>query len=390
MFNINIEPLKIHSVEEDSVEIVERKGFGHPDTICNSIVDQISIEYFKKWKGHHNFDKALLSAGKSTPAFGGGEIDKVPTFCLGDRATTIFNGEKVDVEQLTKKTMEDWFTTNMENFPIPKYQTYLSEGSGNLKDIFSRDSKRFLPANDTSAATGYAPFSKTESITMNLEKYLNSPVFKKNHPYSGQDIKIMTIRTGDKLNITVAMAIIDRYISSVKSYKSKIDEMTLDALDFCENNYTDLVPTLRINALDNYNRGIDGLYLTVSGSSAECGDSGQVGRGNNPVGVIALNRPMSVEAAAGKNSVSHIGKIYNHFCFHLSEKIYQAYKENGLNTVYVWMVSQIGRPINEPTVIYVKHNASKLNGEIKELISSEMENLDKFCLDLASGKRRSI
>ena len=390
MFNINIEPLKVHSVEQDNVEIVERKGFGHPDTICNTVVDQISIEYFKKWKGHHNFDKALLSAGKSTPAFGGGKIERVPTFCLGDRATTIFNGEKVDVESLTKNTVENWFKANMKSFPIPEYKSYLSEGSGDLRDIFSRDSGRFLPSNDTSAATGYAPFSKTENITMNLEKYLNSPAFKKEHPYSGQDIKIMTIRSGSNLNITVAMAIIDRHVDSVKSYKTKIDEMTLDALDYCENNYPDLVPTLRINALDNYTRGIDGLYLTVSGSSAECGDSGQVGRGNNPVGVIPLNRPMSVEAASGKNSVSHIGKIYNHFCFHLSEKIYQAYKEKGLNTVYVWMVSQIGRPINEPTVIYVKHNATKLNGEIKELISSEMENLDKFCLDLASGKRRSI
>ena len=389
MFNINIEPNKVNSVESDNVEIVERKGFGHPDTICNSIVDQISVEYFKKWKGHHNFDKALLSAGKSTPAFGGGKIEKVPTFCLGDRATTVFKGIKVDVESLTKNTVENWFKTNMKSFPVPEYKSYLSEGSGDLRDIFSRDSGRFLPANDTSAATGYAPFSKTENITMNLEKYLNSPAFKKEHPYSGQDIKIMTIRNGNKLNITVAMAIIDRYIDSVKSYKMKIDEMTIDALDYCENNYSDLVPTIRINALDNYLRGIDGLYLTVSGSSAECGDSGQVGRGNNPVGVIALNRPMSVEAAAGKNSVSHIGKIYNHFCFYLADQIYQTYKENGLDTVYVWMVSQIGRPINEPTVIYVKHNA-KINGEVKELISSEMENLDKFCLDLASGKRRSI
>ena len=389
MFNINIEPNKVNSVESDIVEIVERKGFGHPDTICNSIVDQISVEYFKKWKGHHNFDKALLSAGKSTPAFGGGKIDKVPTFCLGDRATTTFNGEKVDVEQLTKKTMEDWFTTNMKSFPVPKYHTYLSEGSGDLRDIFSRESNKFLPANDTSAATGYAPFSKTENLTMGLEKYINSPEFKKHFPCSGQDVKIMSIRNGRTINITVAIAMIDKYIDSVKTYKKNIEEMTLASLDYCENNFPELVPTIRINALDNYKRGIDGLYLTVSGSSAECGDSGQVGRGNNPVGVIALNRPMSVEAAAGKNSVSHIGKIYNHFCFYLADQIYQTYKENGLNTVYVWMVSQIGRPINEPTVIYVKHNAN-LNGEIKKLISLEMENLDKFCLDLASGKRRSI
>jgi S-adenosylmethionine synthetase len=390
MFAINIEPNRVHSVEEDNVEIVERKGFGHPDTICNSIVDQVSIDYFRNWKAHHNFDKALLSAGKTKPAFGGGEIIRSPTFCLGDRATIIINGKPVDVETLVKSTIDGWFENNMPLFPKPIYHSYLSEGSGNLIDIFNRDTNKFLPANDTSAATGYAPFSMTEKLTLDLEGFLNSPNFKSCYPCSGQDIKVMAVRNGNKVNITVAMAIIDRYIISVKEYKRRIDEMTVDALDFCQKQYPSIVPTLRINALDNYKRGIDGLYLTVSGSSAECGDSGQVGRGNNPVGVITLNRPMSVEAAAGKNSVSHIGKIYNHFCFYLSNKIYDTYKEKDLNTVYVWMVSQIGRPINEPIIIYVKHDGGELTSEITELITKEMMNLDKFCLDLASGKRRSI
>ena len=64
------------------------------------------------------------------------------------------------------------------------------------------------------------------------------------------------------------------------------------------------------------------MYLTLLGTSAEQGDSGQVGRGNRVCGLISLNRPMSVEAAAGKNPVSHVGKIYNVLAHELAMRIY--------------------------------------------------------------------
>jgi S-adenosylmethionine synthetase len=104
-----------------------------------------------------------------------------------------------------------------------------------------------------------------------------------------------------------------------------------------------------------------------------------------------MSRPMSVEAASGKNSLSHIGKIYNHFCFYLADKIYQNFKENQISTVYVWMVSRIGTPINEPTIIYIKHDGvmvhkTVVEDEIINLVNHEILGLGDYCEKLAKGE----
>jgi S-adenosylmethionine synthetase len=61
-------------------EMAERKGIGHPDTICDSIAEEVSIALSKYYLNefgsilHYNVDKALLVGGKSLPAYNGGEI----------------------------------------------------------------------------------------------------------------------------------------------------------------------------------------------------------------------------------------------------------------------------------------------------------------------------
>ena len=62
------------------VEIVERKGIGHPDTICDALAEELSrtlCQFYLDNFGlilHHNVDKALLWGGTSLPKFGGGKI----------------------------------------------------------------------------------------------------------------------------------------------------------------------------------------------------------------------------------------------------------------------------------------------------------------------------
>lgn len=129
--------------------------------------------------------------------------------------------------------------------------------------------------------------------------------------------------------------------------------------------------------------------MTVLGTCADAADSGQVGRGNMINGVIPLNRPTSSEAAAGKNPVSHVGKIYNMLSFKISEEIYN--KVSGLKEVYVWMLSQIGQPVDQPKIVAVQAMAEKtlddgMKKEIEEIISSRLENIKEFCHDLALGK----
>jgi S-adenosylmethionine synthetase len=148
--------------------------------------------------------------------------------------------------------------------------------------------------------------------------------------------------------------------------------------------------TLKLNTLDVRGRGVDGIYLTVLGTSADGADSGQVGRGNRANGVIPLNRHTGSEAAAGKNPVSHVGKIYNLLTHKIANEIYTGV--SGLREVYVWLVSQIGKPIDEPAIAAARvipakgTSVASMRGKIEDIVDSELEHIDKFTKCLAEGQ----
>ncbi len=399
MKNVFISQLAQVPLEERSLEITERKGLGHPDTMCDNIMNQVSIdlsiEYMKRFGNiyHHNLDKGLIAAGETQVAFGGGKVVKPILVVYGDRATFKVGDEEVPVNDIAVNSTKKWLRKNLR-FIDPdqhvKYQSEIKPGSAALQDIFSRKKKgEFLGSNDTSAAVGFAPYTEQEKLIVNLEKYLNSAEFKKEHPESGEDVKLMALRKEKEVDLTVAMAMVDRYISSEDEYFKRRSEIIDSINTFIDDKGGFKKVNVSLNALDVHGRGLDGLYLTVLGSSVEAGDSGQVGRGNNVRGVIALLRPMSSEAAAGKNPVSHVGKIYNLLSYRIADRIID--EVSGCKEVYVWLLSQIGRPINDPSVVSAQVIPEKsvdlrtLQPSIQEIIDYEFEHLSEFCDDLARG-----
>jgi len=398
MRNIIVEDLKQTPLEKQRIEIVERKGLGHPDYICDAVMDQISInlskEYLEKAGSilHHNVDKSLLVAGEAEPRFGGGIVKQPMLFVLGDRATSEFNGTKIDVKEIAVRVAKDWFREHMR-FVDPekhvKYQVELKPGSAGLIDIFKRKGK-VLGANDTSAAVGYAPMTRTEKIVLETEKFLNSKNFKQRFPESGEDIKVMGFRANSSLNLTISMAFVDRFISSEEEYFEKKAKILEETERFVRANTDFEKVNIQLNTLDARGRGLGGLYLTVLGTSADSGDSGQVGRGNRVNGLISLNRPFCSEAAAGKNPVSHVGKIYNVLTYKIAQHVYEEVPE--VEEVYIWLLSKIGSSIDQPEVaaaqVIMKGNNAieKVRREISDVLNYELENIDKFCMELAKGK----
>ncbi|MBS1126757.1 MAG: methionine adenosyltransferase, partial [Nitrospirae bacterium] len=67
---IVVEEFKGISVTGHRVEIVERKGTGHPDFMCDALMEAISVALSREYQKtfgtilHHNIDKGLLAAGK--------------------------------------------------------------------------------------------------------------------------------------------------------------------------------------------------------------------------------------------------------------------------------------------------------------------------------------
>ncbi|MEM1540551.1 MAG: methionine adenosyltransferase [Candidatus Bathyarchaeia archaeon] len=398
MRNIIVERLRQTPIEKQRLEIVERKGLGHPDYICDAVMEQISLrlskEYLEKTGTilHHNVDKSLLVAGQSELRFGGGTVKQPMLFVFGDRATTEFDGIKIDVEEIAINVAKEWFKKNMR-FVDPdkhvKYQVELKPGSAGLVDIFKRKGK-VLGANDTSAAVGYAPMTRTEKIVLKTEQFLNSKEFKQRHPESGEDVKVMGSRNNNNLNLTISMAFVDRFISSEDDYFEKKAKILEEINKFIRANTDFENISVQLNTLDIRSRGINGVYLTVLGTSADSGDSGQVGRGNRVNGLISLNRPFCSEAAAGKNPVSHVGKIYNVLTFRVAQHVYEQVPE--LAEVYIWLLSEIGRPIDQPAIaaaqVVMAENSSldRVKSKIEAVLEYELENIDKFCMELAQGK----
>ena len=397
MDQITVEVLQGKPVSEHDVEIVERKGIGHPDTICDAIMERVSIElsraYLKQFGVvlHHNIDKAFLVAGNAEIRLGGGRITEPMRLIFGDRATYEMNGQRMPIEDIAVGTAKRWIRENLR-FVDPdehvRYDVQIKPGSPELVDIFQRD----VPgANDTSAAVGYAPLTETERLVLLTERHMNSPQFKQQFPEAGEDIKVMGSRRGNELQLTAAVAFVDRFVDSETTYFRRKGQIHEAVEEFIRGEIKTLrAVSLDLNTLDRPGRGLGGMYLSVTGTSAESGDSGQIGRGNKVNGVIALNRPMGTEAAAGKNPVSHVGKIYTIMTHQVADRIYREVR--GIREVYVWMLSQIGAPINQPKVAAVQIILEKrarqhvARRKVRDILERELANINHLTRELAEGR----
>jgi len=105
-----------------------------------------------------------------------------------------------------------------------------------------------------------------------------------------------------------------------------------------------------VNAADDLASG--DVFLTVTGTSAEAGDDGQAGRGNRCNGLITPGRPMTIESVAGKNPVTHVGKLYNLCAGLIAERVVDDVAD--VRGAECRLVSRIGSPIDEPQLVEIR------------------------------------
>ena len=355
MYQITITTREPSSPAYKPVEVVERKGIGHPDTICDALAEELSRAlcrfYLDKFGivMHHNVDKVLLRGGTSQPRFSGGVVTAPIELFMAGRATCEYKGITVPIEELIRESCVQWLQSHfhvLDPLQHIKLHSLIRPGSVDLVELYLRQEQTGIAlANDTSCGVGYAPLSELERVVLQVEKSLNSADTKSAHPEIGEDIKVMGVRKQETLELTVACAFIDRYIKNVDDYVQK--RATLIALVEQAVRVESSMPVhINVNAADDIDQG--SLYLTVTGTSAESGDDGEVGRGNRVNGLIAPYRPMNMEAAAGKNPVTHVGKLYNIVAQRIAETLIQELEE--VQEAYCYLVSRIGSPITEPQV----------------------------------------
>ncbi len=259
-----IEALAQPPVAARRVELVERKGLGHPDSICDALVETIAIALNRMYRErtgailHYNIDKALLVAGQCVTGFGRGEVIRPMTFYVGDRATFEADGVKLPVEDTLHEAVEAWLATHLPRVrPGQDFQvrSVLAPGSVELRGVVTA-SAGAVASNDTSGASGHAPLSPTEQTVLAVERFLNGPAFKARFPDTGEDVKVFGVREDDRLRLTVAMPLVCVATASEAAYFARKDEI-LAALA-AEFRDVPLALEWRLNNLDARGRGADG------------------------------------------------------------------------------------------------------------------------------------
>jgi len=392
--NIQVSELDRSAVEDQGVEIVERKGVGHPDSISDGIAESVSRALSQLYLDrvgkvlHYNTDETQLVAGRASPAFGGGEVIEPMYILIVGRATKEYDGEQLPVNATALAAAREYLA---ETVPELEYGTdvivdvKLGEGSGDLQEVFGEDGATVPMANDTSFGVGHAPLTETEEIVATAEGKLNT-TYADEHPELGPDVKIMGKREGDHINITVAAAMIDAYLGDIEAYSEAVDDVEAYVTDLAED-ITDREVSVDVNTADDLDEG--SIYLTVTGTSAEQGDDGSVGRGNRANGLITPNRPMSMDATSGKNPVNHIGKIYNLLSTEIAESVVD--EVEGIRDLQVRLLSQIGKPIDQPHVADAQVvteagvDVADVDGEIRGIVDRELADVTEITRKVIEG-----
>ncbi|HLW64903.1 MAG TPA: methionine adenosyltransferase [Gemmataceae bacterium] len=396
-YHFSLEELRQKPLGQQSIELVERKGKGHPDSICDAVAEAVSLALCREYESafgrilHYNADKALLVAGQTEPWPGGGKVQVPMRIVLGDRATAESQGKRIDVAGIAEASAKSWLAANLRFVQPERHlviQNELQSGSPELTGIFEQN---VIAANDTSAAVGYAPLTETEQLVLAAERWLNSADFQQRFSAAGEDVKVMGVRLDRELTLTVAVAFVDRFIPDAATYFRYKEEMRLALAEYLNRRLHDLDRvSVHLNMLDDPSRGAAGMYLTVLGTSAEGADGGEVGRGNRANGLIPFNRPISTEAAAGKNPISHVGKIYSLLTHHIAGQVVS--RVPGVAEIYIWLCSQIGRSIDSPLIAAARlslRQGVQLNDVqrgVQEIIEQELSGIHHFTKRLARGE----
>ncbi|MHA1250084.1 MAG: methionine adenosyltransferase [Candidatus Helarchaeota archaeon] len=370
MANIKVEKLLGTHIEDQEIEMVERKGAGHPDSMCDNAAEILSQKLCRWYIDnfgtilHFNVDKAALVGGRSEPKFGGGMVVEPIYFAIiGRAACDVIRGEKIEkvpIQRIAREAISESLENTFRYMNLKTdiiIDSRIKPGSVDLVGLF--DYRKEIPlANDTSFGVSYAPLSTTERLVMGVEQFLQKEAIKR-IPAIGEDIKVMGLRQGKNIKLTVATAMIDRLINDIDEYVSIKNDIIEEIKNFVS-------------------------------KTVESGDDGQVGRGNRTNGLITPNRPMSLEASAGKNPVSHVGKIYNVLAGICANEIADNVK--GVKEVHVKILSQIGKPINEPLVasvcVMAEEGASwnTITYESEQIVQEKLKNITELTELFIHGK----
>ena len=382
-------------------EIVERKGIGHPDTLSDAIAEQAS-RYYSQYclenfgrLAHHWFDKVMLIGGKSEIRYGYGKIVEPFTVIFAGKSVKKIGTTIIPLDNILYKATSDTLSKVLYNFNPVKHlkienriSSYIGPGQkdsrynpSSINQLIEPTDLKNRVSNDCNICVGYAPFTILEKLVLEIEKLLNSVDFKNENNDTGSDIKIVGTRYQDSYELLINLPMIASLINNNIDYINRINTVEMFIKNFIKQNYGPIKFNLIINP-EKETRP----YLTVTGTVADTGDIGVVGRGNRVNGLITPMRMMSIEAASGKNPIDHTGKLYSVLAFRLAESLYN-YTNRNVNVV---ISTSKEKPICIPDYITVQIEDWQENADdraaLQNIINLQINSIHDLTNELVNSE----
>lgn len=374
-------------IENSNIEIVERKGLGHPDTLADKLAEECSRVYSKYCLDnfgcvlHHNFDKLYIGAGCFR--YDGVKVNKLSPVkvYLNGRASKNFGSKKINLDKLLTPVIKSYLQSVLPRLEDEDLEIHINcTQNTKVENWFSPrtiddvpDSKELF-ANDTSLCVAHYPKTYCEELALLVEQFFWN--FKTNFATPkfddvGQDIKVMVSRLNNDITLTICIPVYCDKFSNKKEYC-----LILNKYEKLISKYIESIPNpkeynidLQINKMDNG----DYLYYSLAkGSCIECGEEGIVGRGNNSQGIIPSLRSHTMESPFGKNERYHTGRVLSFLADKTVKKIYE---ECGIKTS-IYCLTKNKNNLLKPYLMYLsidKKVDSKIKSKILDIVNEEFD-----------------
>ena len=370
-------------------EVVERKGLGHPDTLVDGIAEFSEIQYSKYCLQrfgaipHHNLDKAMLLGGLCLQQFGGNDFQSPLRMMFMGRASKSFGGEEIPLADIQDSAARTYLQRVMPHLDTSDSRVYgaesLTSDHSTRPFWFSPRSVEDLPehladvplANDTATMISYWPLTDTEKLTLDLEGYFYSndsngmPVPRLD--YVGQDIKVMSVRSGKVITSTLAIPQITTETPNAKEYFERERYIEEALQDYAQEMLGDAA-TARV-IVNTQTKGPNPRpYLVTGGSCTDFGEEGAVGRGNKTHGIISSFRPNTMEAPHGKNPTYFVGKLLGYQADLIAKTVYETFGAR----CQVVLQANLGDQLFDPSKIIVSTDRDVDPRDIEAVVASCM------------------
>jgi S-adenosylmethionine synthetase len=372
--------------DKGMVEVVERKGLGHPDTLVDGIAEFSAVNYAQYCLQefgaipHHNLDKAMLLGGLCLQKFGGDNFRAPLNMLFMGRASRSFGDRTIPLSEIQDSSARDYLRRVMPHLDTEDPRTYISSSMTSNHSTrphwFAPRSVDDLPeyiteeplANDTATMISYWPLTDTERLALNLEGYFyrtddnGMPVPR--FEYIGQDIKVMCVRKGSHIDVTMAVPQIATLTPDMDTYLERRETLE-QALQAYAEASLETDGSVKVNMTTEGNTGKPRLYMVTGGSCTDFGEEGAVGRGNKTHGIISSFRPNTMEAPHGKNPTYFVGKLLGYQADLIARSVYEQ-----LGTrCQVVLQANFGDKLFDPSQISVSTEDEVSKDAVQEVVS---------------------